>query len=86
MQELGLVEVINHNQEVAKWVRSWSVMKLIPVEEIDNVVSASLAFYNKSCHVIIIIFLGKPIPMYMIMFMLSLRIFIKPTFAILSIN
>ena len=60
-------------------------MKLVPVEEIDNVVSASLAFYNKSCH-IIIIFLGKPIPMYMIMFMLSLRVFIKPTFAILSIN
>ena len=59
-------------------------MKLVPVEEIDNVVSASLAFYNKSCHVII--FLAKPIPMYMIMFMLSLRIFIKPTFSILSIN
>ena len=62
-------------------------MKLVPVEEIDNVVSASLAFYNKSCHVIIIIFLGKPIPMYMIsMFMMSLRIFMKPTFEILFIN
>ena len=47
-QELGLVEIINHNQKVAKWVRSWSVMQLVPVEEIDNVVDASLAFYNES--------------------------------------
>ena len=39
MKELGLVEVINHNQKVAKWVRSWSVMQLVPVE-IDNVVDA----------------------------------------------
>ena len=45
---LGLLEVINHNQKVAKWVRSWSVMQLVPVEEIDNVVDASLAFYNES--------------------------------------
>ena len=35
---------INHNQEVAKWVRSW----FVPVEEIDNVVDAGLAFYNES--------------------------------------
>ena len=48
MQELGLVEVINHNQEVAKWVRSWSVKQLVPVEEIDNVVDACIAFYNES--------------------------------------
>ena len=39
MKELGLVEVINHNQKLAKWVRSWSVMQLVPVE-IDNVVDA----------------------------------------------
>ena len=45
---LGLLEVINHNQKVAKWVRSWSVMQLVPVEEIDTVVDASLAFYNES--------------------------------------
>ena len=45
---LGLLEVINHNQKGAKWVRSWSVMQLVPVEEIDNVVDASLAFYNES--------------------------------------
>lgn len=48
VQELGLVEVINHNQEVAKWVRSLSVMQLGPVEKIDNVVHASLAFYTMS--------------------------------------
>ena len=48
MQELGLVEDINHNQEVAKWVRSLSVMQLGPVEKIDNVVHASLAFYTMS--------------------------------------
>ena len=48
MQELGLVEVINNNQEVAKWVRSWSVKQLFPVEEIDNVVDACIAFYNES--------------------------------------
>ena len=45
---LGLLEVINHNQKVAKWVRSWSVMQLVPVEEIDNVVDACIAFYNES--------------------------------------
>ena len=48
LQELGWVEVINHNQEVAKWVRSWSVKQLFPVEEIDNVVDACIAFYNES--------------------------------------
>ena len=48
LQELGLVEVINHNQEVAKWVRSLSVMQLGPVEKIDNVVHARLAFYTMS--------------------------------------
>ena len=48
LQELGFVEVINHNQEVAKWVRSWSVKQLFPVEEIDNVVDACIAFYNES--------------------------------------
>ena len=48
MQELGLVEVINHNQEVAKWVRSWSVLQLGPVEKIGYVVDASFAFYNES--------------------------------------
>ena len=37
---MDLEEVINHNQEVAKWVRSWSVMQLVRVEEIDNVVDA----------------------------------------------
>ena len=31
VQELGLVEAINHNQEVVKWVRSWSVKQLVPV-------------------------------------------------------
>ena len=34
--------------EVAKWVRSWSVMQLGPVEKIGNVVDASFAFYNES--------------------------------------
>ena len=36
VQELDLVKVINHNQEVAKWVRSWSVMQLVCVEEIQG--------------------------------------------------
>ena len=41
MQELGLVEIINYNQEVAKWIRSWSVMQLVPVEKIDNAISSN---------------------------------------------
>ena len=56
MQELGLVEIINHNQEGVKWVRSWSVKKLVPVEEIDNVVGAFLpSTMILSCHLRILI-------------------------------
>ena len=37
VQELGLVEVINHNSVVAKWVRSWSVLQLVPIGDIPKV-------------------------------------------------
>ena len=44
VQELGLVEVINHNQEVAKWVRSWSVMQLLPNDNVVDCISANTPY------------------------------------------
>ena len=55
VQELGLVEIINHNQEVVKWIRSWSVKKLVPVEEIDNVGAFLPSTMILSCHLRILI-------------------------------
>ena len=35
IQDLGLVEVINHDSSVAKWVRSFHVLQLVPIEDLD---------------------------------------------------
>ena len=39
IQDLGLVEVINHDSSVAKWVRSFHVLQLVPIEDLDMVMS-----------------------------------------------
>ena len=35
IQDLGLVEVINHDSSVGKWVRSFHVLQLVPIEDLD---------------------------------------------------